>query len=425
MNILLIQPCSDSQRWKGRKSHFGWPPLGLACVAAATPAGHEVRIVDEAVEAIDFDDPADLVGIGIMTSNSLRGYEIAAEFRNSNKPVVIGGIHASMLPEEASQHAEAVVVGEAEHTWPRVLSDFAAGRRQQFYQAEGFVDLWDVPSPRRELFKRRAYKIPATVMATRGCPHGCSFCSTSKFFGRKYRERNPQHVAREIAALRDRLFIFVDDNLCFDREYSLELLRLITPLRKKWVCQVTITIADDDELLGAMRQAGCIGVLIGIESINEKNIDFIGKKINVVTEYQERIERIHRAGIFVQGSFVFGFDNDDVDSFEPVLDFVFRTKLEAANFCVLTPLPGTAIYDKFAREGRLLHQDWSKYDRLNVVFDPSRLSPRELQEGIINCYLRTYSYGGILGRMPWLSGRALMALAFNLSYRRGAYGQWK
>jgi radical SAM superfamily enzyme YgiQ (UPF0313 family) len=425
MKILLIQPCSDSQRWKGRKSHFGWPPLGLACVAAATPAGHEVRIVDEAVEAIDFDDHADLVGIGIMTSNSLRGYEIAAEFRKTNKPVVIGGIHASMLPQEAKQHADAVVVGEAENTWPRVLSDFAAGHRQQFYQAEGFADLWDAPSPRRDLFNRRAYKIPATVMATRGCPHGCSFCSTSKFFGRKYRQRNPQCVAREIAALHDRLFIFVDDNLCFDREYSLELLRLITPLRKKWVCQVTISIAEDDQLLSAMRKAGCIGVLIGIESINEKNIDFIGKKINVVSEYHERIKRIHRAGIFVQGSFVFGFDNDDVDSFEPVLEFVFRTKLEAANFCVLTPLPGTAIYDKFVREGRLLHQDWSKYDRLNVVYAPSRLSPRELQEGIINCYLRTYSYGGILGRVPWLSGRALMALAFNLSYRKGAYGQWK
>jgi radical SAM superfamily enzyme YgiQ (UPF0313 family) len=425
MKILLIQPCSDAQRWKGQKSHFGWPPLGLGYVAAVTPAIHDVHIVDEAVEAVDFNESVDLVGIGIMTSNSIRGYEIADELRKRNKPVVIGGIHASMLPEEAQQHADAVVMGEAESIWPRVLQDYSAGRLQGFYQSQQFVDLWDCPSPRRDLFRRRAYKIPSTVMATRGCPHGCSFCSTSKFFGRRYRKRNPVHVAREIAALRDRLFIFVDDNLCFDREYSLELLRLITPLKRRWVCQATINIAEDDQLLDAMRKAGCIGILIGIESINEHNIAFIGKGINVVAEYRERIKRIHQAGIFVQGSFVFGFDNDDRHSFDPVLDFVFSTKLESANFCVLTPLPGTAIFDKLQSEGRLLHKDWSKYDRLNVVYEPSKLSPQELQKGIIDCYLRTYSYRGILSRLPWFSGRILTALAFNLSYRRGAYGQWK
>lgn len=425
MKITLIQPCSDSQRWKGQKSHFGWPPLGLGYVAAATPPGHDVRIIDEAIEAIDFDDHADLVGVGIMTSNSLRGYEIAAEFRQRNMPVVIGGIHASMLPEEAQQHADAVVIGEAEDTWPQLLRDFSVGQLQAVYRTQQYADLWDCPGPRRDLFKRQAYRIPSTVMATRGCPHGCSFCSTSKFFGRKYRKRNPANVAREIASLRDRLFIFVDDNLCFDKQYSLELLRLITPLKKRWVCQVTLNVADDDTLLAAMRKAGCVGVLIGIESINQNNIAFIGKGINVVAEYREKIRRIHQEGIFVQGSFVFGFDNDDAHSFEPVLDFVFSTKLESANFCVLTPLPGTSIFEKFEGEGRLLHKDWSKYDRLNVVYEPSNLSAAALQDGIINCYLRTYSYSGILGRLPWFSKRVLMALAFNLSYRRGAYGQWK
>ncbi|HBD08529.1 MAG TPA: B12-binding domain-containing radical SAM protein [Syntrophobacteraceae bacterium] len=425
MKILLIQPCSDSQRWKGQKSHFGWPPLGLGYVAAATPPGHEVRVVDEAVESIDFDVQADLVGIGVMTPNSLRGYEIADEFRKRNRLVVIGGIHASMLPEEARQHADVVVIGEAENTWPQLLRDFRGGQLQGVYRAEPYVDLWDSPSPRRDLFKRHAYRFPSTVMATRGCPHGCSFCSTSKFFGRKYRKRNPANVAREIASLPDRLFIFVDDNLCFDREYSLDLLRLIIPLKKRWVCQVTLNIAEDDKLLAAMRKAGCIGVLLGIESINEHNIAFIGKGINVVTEYREKIRRIHREGIFVQGSFVFGFDNDDIHSFEPVLDFVTSTKLEAANFCILTPLPGTSIFSKFKAEGRLLHKDWSKYDRLNVVYQPSKLSASALQDGIIRCYLRTYSHQGILRRLPWLSRRILMALAFNLSYRKGAYGQWK
>jgi radical SAM superfamily enzyme YgiQ (UPF0313 family) len=423
--ILLIQPCSDSQRWKGQKSHFGWPPLGLGYVAAATPPGYDVRIVDEAVEAIDFDADAALIGIGIMTPNSLRGYAIADEFRKRNRTVVIGGIHASMLPEEAQQHADAVVIGEAENSWPQLLQDFGAGRLQGTYRVEHYSDLWDGPSPRRDLFKRQAYRFPSTVMATRGCPHGCCFCSTSKFFGRKYRKRNPQNVGREIASLHDRLFIFIDDNLCFDREYSLELLRLITPLRKRWVCQVTLNVAEDDRLLHAMRKAGCIGVLIGIESINQNNIAFIGKGINVVAEYREKIRRIHQEGIFVQGSFVFGFDNDDAYSFKPVLDFVFSTKLESANFCVLTPLPGTSIFEKLHSEGRLLHQDWSKYDRLNVVYEPLKLSAPALQDGIIDCYLRTYSYRGILGRLPWFSKRVPMALAFNLSYRKGAYGQWK
>ena len=425
MKILLIQPCSDFQRWKGQKSHFGWPPLGLACVAAATPREHDVRIIDEAIEPIDFDSPVDVVGIGIMTSNSLRGYEIADAFRARHVPVVIGGIHASMLPGEAQGHADAVVAGEAEAVWPQLLQDIMRGTLQPLYRASSFIDFWDAPSPRRELFKREAYRVPATVMASRGCPHGCSFCSTSAFFGRKYRRRSPENVAREIAALPDRLFIFVDDNLCFDRKYSLELMRLIAPLRKRWVCQVTITLADDPELLKAFREAGCIGVLIGIESINEKNIEFAGKKINVVSEYREKISKIHQRGIFVQGSFVFGFDNDDVSAFAPVLEFVFENKLESANFCVLTPLPGTTIYDKLDREGRLLHRDWSKYDRLNVVYEPLNLSPQELQQGVIDCYLETYSYSGILRRLPWLSIRAPMALAFNLSYRKGAYGQWK
>jgi radical SAM superfamily enzyme YgiQ (UPF0313 family) len=425
MKIILIQPCSDSQRWKGQKSHFGWPPLGLGYVAAVTPPGYEVRIVDEAVEAIDFDEPANLIGVSIMTPNSLRGYDIADEFRKRGRPVVIGGIHASMLPEEARKHADAVVIGEAENTWPQLLQDFGVGQLQGTYRAEHYVDLWDGPNPRRDLFKRQAYRIPSTVMATRGCPHGCSFCSTSKFFGRKYRKRNPQNVAGEIASLRDRLFIFIDDNLCFDKEYSLELLRIITPLKRKWVCQVTLNVAEDDRLLLAMRKAGCIGVLIGIESINENNIAFIGKGINVVAEYREKIRRIHKAGIFVQGSFVFGFDNDDANCFEPVLDFVFSTRLESANFCVLTPLPGTSIFEKFEGEGRLRHKDWSKYDRLNVVYEPLKLSVSALQDGIIDCYLRTYSYRGILNRLPWFSKRAPMALAFNLSYRKGAYGQWR
>ncbi|MHC1742604.1 MAG: radical SAM protein [Syntrophobacteraceae bacterium] len=425
MKILLIQPCSDSQRWKGKKSHFGWPPLGLACVAAATSREHDVRILDEAVEPVDFDSPVDLVGIGIMTSNSLRGYDIAAAFRKRGVPVVIGGIHASMLPDEPRRHADSVVVGEAESIWPELLKDLAANALKPLYRADSFIDFRDAPGPRRELFKRDAYRVPATVMATRGCPHGCSFCSTSAFFGHKYRKRSPENVAREIAALPDRLFIFVDDNLCFDRRYSLELMRRIAPLRKKWVCQVTITLADDAELLRAVRDAGCIGVLIGIESINEKNIEFAGKKINVVTEYREKIRRIHQAGIFVQGSFVFGFDDDDVHAFSPVLEFVFENKLESANYCVLTPLPGTAIYEKLDREGRLLHRDWSKYDRLNVVYEPLNLSREELQQGVIDCYLETYSYSGILRRLPWLSIRAPMALAFNLSYRKGAYGQWK
>lgn len=425
MKILLIQPCSDSQRWRGKRSHFNWPPLGLAYVAASTPKEHAVKIIDEAVEPVDFDTPADLIGIGIMTANSLRGYEIAGEFRKRGKTVVIGGIHASVLPEEAKMHADTVMIGEAENTWQQMLADFSSGNLKDFYRSEEFADLWNAPPPRRELFQRNAYKLPSTVMATRGCPHGCSFCSTSRFFGRKYRKRHPELVARETASLEDRLIIFVDDNLCFDRDYALELFRLTAPLGKKWVCQATIRIAEDETLLTAMRKAGCIGVLIGIESLDPVNIALIGKGINKVSEYKESIEAIHRAGIFVQGSFVFGFDNDDVRSFEPVLDFVFTTPLESANFCVLTPLPGTTVFETFERENRLLHRDWSRYDRLNVTYQPLGMSPRELQQNVIDCYLRTYSFKGILKRMPWFSRRALLTLGFNLSYRRGAYGQWK
>jgi radical SAM superfamily enzyme YgiQ (UPF0313 family) len=357
------------------------PPLTPAAIAAITPPEVDVSITDENVTTIDFQKEADLVGITVLTATAKRAYQIADFFRARGVKVVLGGIHASTMPDEASEHADAVVIGEAEGIWLQVIEDFKAGRLQKIYRQHERPSLVGLPLPRRDLFKEGAYFIPNTISTTRGCSHNCSFCSVTLFFGRSYRCRPIAEVIIEIKAIdKETPIIFVDDNIVGKPSYAKELFRALIPLKLKWLGQSSVNIAKDEELLKLAAASGCIGLLIGFESLSPASLAGIGKKINVINEYEAVIRKIHSYNIGIHGCFIFGLDDDDEDIFKRTVRFAQKTRLESAQFSFATPHPGTTLYKSLDEAGRIVSKDWSKYND-EIVFLPKPFSREILQKG--------------------------------------------
>jgi len=419
MKVLLIAPAWHSPLQGGaprQKALF--PPLALPLLAALTPPDVQVRLVDEAVEDVDPGADVDLVGISAMTTQAPRAYEIADVFRGRNAQVVLGGMHPSALPEEAAQHADAVVIGEAEGVWPRVVEDAQRRRLRRFYVGDGPPDLSALPAPRRSLLKPAGYVTTAVLQTTRGCPFSCAFCAVSSFFGRTYRFRPVEEVIQEVAALRDRLVFFLDDNIVGAPAYAKRLFDRLADLGKDWVSQASLTMLKHCALLRSAARSGCKGLFVGFESLSEGTLRRWGKTFNVATPYWEAINRLHDLGIGVIGSFMFGADEDGPDVFERTVDFAERAHLDAAQFSILTPLPGTRLHDEMQREGRLIERDWAMYDGGHVVFEPRRMSVERLQEGFRCALAQAYSLRSILRRTwdAWL--RRPMVLQANLTFRR-------
>ncbi|HLC23402.1 MAG TPA: radical SAM protein, partial [Dehalococcoidia bacterium] len=321
-----------------------------------------MSLVDENVVAIDYEKETDLVGITALTSTAQRAYNIADTFRTKGVKVVLGGIHSSFLPEEASQHADAVVVGEAEGTWPGLIEDFKTNKLQRLYRQIERPSLLDLPVPRRDLFAEGAYRVNNTMSNARGCPYSCSFCTVTSFFGHTYRCRPVEEILREIETFEDRKFVaFVDDNVVGNPKFAKELFHALIPYKIKWVGQASVTITKDDELLKLAAASGCVSLLIGFESISTANLIAVGKKVNAVDEYENVIRKIHSHGIAVHGFFIFGFDDDDEGVFARTVRFAKGTRLESASFDFLTPYPGTAFYGSMDGAGRILTKDWSRY----------------------------------------------------------------
>jgi radical SAM superfamily enzyme YgiQ (UPF0313 family) len=371
----------------------------MAVVAALTPRDVEVSLTDENVTPIDFQKEIDLVGITSMTSTSQRAYKIADTFRSVGKKVVLGGIHPSILPEEAAQHADAIVIGEAEGIWPQLIADFKANKLQKIYRQNMRPSLVDLPNPRRDLFAKKSYFFNNTVFTTRGCPYSCSFCTVTSFFGHTYRCRPVAEVINEIKTLnRKKLFIFLDDNIVGNPQYSKELFRALIPLKIKWVGQCSVTIAKDNELLKLAAASGCVDLFIGFESLIPSNLTAVGKKINTVDEYETIIKKLHNANIGVHGFFIFGLDGDDADSFKRTVYFAQKARLESAQFDILTPYHGTAIFESLDKEGRILNKDWSQYGH-DLMFEPKSLSRGILQEGRRWAWREFYSLPSIWKRI--------------------------
>jgi radical SAM superfamily enzyme YgiQ (UPF0313 family) len=393
--------------------------LALPLLAAMAPSEVKVRLIDEALEDVDLSISPDLVGLSVMTPTAPRAYALGGHFRSRGVKVVMGGVHPSTLPGECLEHSDAVVVGEAESVWPKLLQDAAAGRLEKIYQSTPSFPLADLPVPRWDLLREKRYFIPRTVQVSRGCPMACSFCSVSSFFGRTHRTRPIPQVLEEIRACRKKFFVFVDDNIAGDPDYARELFAAMGPLKKKWVGQASLSIADDGELLRLASRSGCIGLLIGFESISPDVLRSIGKQVNLRRTYEEAIRKIHDHAIHIQGSFILGFDGDTPARVRSTVDFVRRNRLTGVNYCHLTPFPGTNLFRELEGEGRILHRDWSRYDRQNIVFQPKNFSPEELQENIFWAYRQTYNLRSLWERRPFSFQHFSLYLALNFGYMKG------
>ncbi|GAB4490071.1 MAG: radical SAM protein [Thermodesulfovibrionales bacterium] len=417
--LHIISPCRSEDIWRKRRATFVLPQMSLAILAALTPREIEVKVTDELVDEIDFSWPADAVAISTNSTNSARAYEIAGRFRAQGAKVVMGGIHPSVMTAEVSPHADAVVIGEAEGIWGRVLEDLRAGRLEPVYRCGEHPDPSLIPAGRWDLLNSRRYYVPRTFQSSRGCPHGCGFCSSTQFFGVKLRCRPVGSVVSELKDYRGRLAVFVDDNISGSPAYARELFRAMKGLGRRWVAQSSIDIAKDAELLRLAAESGCEGLLIGFESIIPANAKDV-RKLRKAEQYSEAIREIKAHGIGVHGSFIFGFDNDPPDVFGETYGFVMKNRLEVANYCKLTPFPGTRLFSEMEEDGRILHRDWSKYDRYNIVYRPKGISPEDLHARTLEVYLKTYSVGSILKRMPGKLRNLPPYFAMNISYRLGS-----
>jgi radical SAM superfamily enzyme YgiQ (UPF0313 family) len=419
MRLGLIQPAREANTQRSKKSLA--PPLNLGLLAALTPSDVEICITDENTSIIDFERDVDLVGITTLTVTANRAYEIADSFRKRGVTVILGGIHASLLPEEAASHANSVVIGEAEDIWANVIADFKTSNLKPTYKAETRPSLRNLPMVRRDLFDQSRYFGKNTVFTTRGCPFDCSFCSVTTFFGRSYRCRPVDEVIAEIKTLpQNKLIFFMDDNIAGNPKFAKELFRALIPLKLRWLSQCSVTIANDEELLALAAQSGCIDLFLGIESISTASLAEVGKKINKVEKYEEVIRKIHAHGIAIHGFFIFGFDEDDEEVLDRTADFAIKNKLESAQFDLLTPYPGTKFYDRIVAEGRLLSSDWSKYG-YELLFEPKKMLAQTLHEKQQQVWRKFYSLPSIFKRIGLWRKHIVKLWIINLYYRR----HWK
>ena len=405
-------------------------PLNLAICAAVAPAGWDVAIVDENVTDSPHTASADVdaVGIGAMTTQARRAYEIADDYRRLGTPVILGGIHPSALPEEALQHASIVCRGDAEATLPRALDDLAAGRARRVYD---WAEQPDAPiaTPRKDLLDPTEYLVFNPIQTTRGCPHGCSFCTTPAVFGRKFRQRSIADIVEEMAEaherFRTRVFIFSDDDVAGNHAWALELFRRLEPLKIRWASQCDILIANNDRLLAAMRDSGCTGVILGLESPRAQTLRESGKRYVRAETYLQKIRKIRAYGISIWGSFIFGFDTDCWSDCRDAVRFAQRADLCMSCYPILTPYPGTAIFQQYRREGRLLTTDWDQYNGATVVFQPKRMTVQQLRHAQMAAFLEFYAPRSTFKRLKLLPLKRNSYLANVAIYRGLTYYYWK
>lgn len=420
MKIALLLPRGPLYRHRSGifKKSLRYAPLTLTTLASLVPAEleAELTLVDEGIEETALDLRADLIGISAITGTAPRSYELAAHFRRRGIPVVLGGVHPTLMPDEAQRHADSVVTGYAEDSWPQLLRDFQAGRMQPRYRQQPGLSLAGRPLPRRDLLQQARYFSPHTIEATRGCVHRCEFCVVPSAWGTPLQKPVGEVVA-ELEAMQARRVIFLDLNLIADRRYAKELFRAMAPLGIRWAGLATTLIAQDEELLRLAAQSGCRGLLIGFETLNSNSLKGVRKGFNLHKSYGEVVKRVHGAGIAIMGTFVFGFDHDGPETFEQVARFAVEAAIDLPRFAILTPFPGTPLYRRLESEGRILTRDWSLYDGQHVVFQPARLSVEELLYGNAGVWKEVYSYANIARRLLGSRKLLLTSLAANLGYR--------
>lgn len=422
MKLLLILPKNERSYWGSvsKSGKAGFVRLNLPTIAALTPSDWNVEILDARVKPVDYDAQIDLVGITGFTAEMPGAYKIADNFRKKGVKVVMGGVHVSALPDEALQHADAVVIGEAELVWHKLILDFKRGELKQKYKADNLCDMKNMVIPVRGLLDKGMYSGFYTLQATRGCPFNCDYCAVTAFFGHEFRTRPVDEVIEEIKGFGSKKFFFMDDNIVGRPRYAKELFQKLIPLKATWGSQASITMAKDPELLNLYARSGGRYAFIGFESLSQKSLENLHKGWNTAKDYKEAIKKIHGAGINIVGSFVFGLDEDDASVFKTTFDFIMETNMDAAQFHILTPLPGTVTYSLLEKEGRIIDRDWARYHTGEVVFQPKGMTVEELQNGYYWIFRNTYTIKNILKRSLRSPYGIAYRIAANLSYRKKA-----
>lgn len=426
LQILLVSPradflcrndefaayVADSREMKTILHWWSGAGAALHTIAGLTPREHAVTIVDENYERLDLEDHWDLVGITAMTQQALRAYELAQEFRRKGSYVVMGGIHASVLPEEAAERVDTVFAGEAEITWPQFLRDFLSGAPRRIYrQSENAcVDMPAIPLPRYDLVAKYPYPV-VWVQTTRGCPHDCEFCAASIVYGRQYKHKAVEQVVAEIREVRKHWRFsqigFADDNMFVNRAYSRQLVEEFKKLNFAWLAQSDISIARDEEFLASLHEAGCRIVLIGFESVNKDNMRGLNRnhwKERMFDHYPEYIDTIQRHGIGIYGSFILGLEEDTADSVGSTIDFINENNIMGAQITILTPFPGSRLRDRLEREGRIVTSDWKWYTGLNSVILHRNLTQEMLESGLMRIYRSIYNPESYRRRAAYFRG---------------------
>lgn len=423
MRIVLVSPRGPLYRHKGGvwKKGLRYAPLTLTTLAALVPddVPATVTLVDEGLEEIDPGLDADLVGMSVITGTAPRGYDLADHFRARGIPVVFGGVHPTLCPDEAQRHADSVVVGYAEDTWPALLREFmATGRMQPRYTQAPGMSLAGRPHPKRHLLAggHASVAVPHTLEATRGCQHRCDFCVVPTAWGRPI-QRPVADVVDDIRQMKARRLLFLDLNLIGDEAYARELWTALIPLKVTWGGLVTTMLAWNDELLELAARSGCRGLLIGFESLSPQSLKETHKGFNLHRDYGYVMRQMHKHDIAVQGCFVFGFDHDDRDVFDRTADFALEHAIDLPRFSVQTPFPGTPLFRRLKAENRLLTEDWTYYDGQHVVYRPAQMSPEELLAGTNRTWRKVYSMRGIASRLARSRNQLAVGIPANLGYR--------
>jgi radical SAM superfamily enzyme YgiQ (UPF0313 family) len=424
MRIILISPKGPLYRHRGgifRRS-LRYAPLTLTTLAALVPADlhADIRLIDEGIDDVDPGLDADLVGMTVITGTAPRAYALAAHFRARGIPVVLGGPHVTLVPDDAAPHADAIVAGYAEDAWPALLRDAAAGRLQPRYTQAPDLSLAGRPFPRRDLLPAGRFLTTHVFEATRACIHNCDFCVVPSAWGRAPFHKPVADVVADIRQTGARKLIFVDLNLVADRDHAAALFAALIPLQVQWYGLSTMLLADDRPLLALAARSGCRGLLIGFESLEPDNLRQSGKPFNRPRDFARVVDLLHRHGIAVYGCFVFGLDHDTPDVFLRTAQWAVEAGIDLPRFAVVTPFPGTPLFDRLEREGRILTRNWELYDGQHVVFQPARMSVAELQAGTERAWRHAYSLPSIARRLRRSPASLGVAVAANLGYRHYA-----
>lgn len=419
--IALISPRGPLYRHRTGiwKKSLRYAPLTLTTLAALVPdeLNAEVVLVDEGIQEIDPGLEVDLVGISAITGTAPRSYELADRFRRRGVPVVLGGVHPTLMPGEAARHADSVVAGYAEETWPELLRDhFLGGGMRERYTQDAGLSLASRPYPKRELLPGARFATTHTIEATRGCIHGCEFCVVPSAWGRPL-QKPVAEVVEDIQRMGAKRLIFLDLNLIADVDYAKELFTALAPLNVRWGGLATTLLAQDEELMDLAAKSGCRGVLIGFESLSRDSLMETHKVFNTRRDHREVIARIHERGIAIMGCFVFGFDHDTGEIFDETAEFAIETKIDLPRYAILTPFPGTPLFRRLKDQGRILTEDWTYYDGQHVNFRPENMTPDGLLRGTERAWKKTYSYRSIARRLAGARNLLSVAVPANLGYR--------